>query len=287
MRFKSPGCTVQSGLALIAVLWMVAALSIIVMGLVQAVRSEVKLTSASSDMVVAHAIGDAAIHLILQKMVAETSPPGRLSVVPIQYQSSAVNVEILPLNGLIDINLAPKGLLAQLFAVAGKVPPDVAENLAQSVLETRSAKGAGGRERGFDAIEDLLQVPGVDYDAYANIARLITADRPGTGKVNPMAAPEGVLLVLAGGDPARAASVAAGRDAGQAGVDTTTTLATEFTDNATTRRFRLTARVPLPQGTAVVLISRSVDMGDGAQDGLPWRTFHVEQRLDAASGRVN
>ena len=265
---------------------MVAALSIIVMGLVQAVRSEVKLTSASSDMVVAHAIGDAAIHLILQKMVAETSPPGRLSVVPIQYQSSAVNVEILPLNGLIDINLAPKGLLAQLFAVAGKVPPDVAENLAQSVLETRSAKGAGGRERGFDAIEDLLQVPGVDYDAYANIARLITADRPGSGKVNPMAAPEGVLLVLAGGDPARAASVAAGRDAGQAGVDTTTTLATEFTDNATTRRFRLTARVPLPQGTAV-LISRSIDMGDGAQDGLPWRTFHVEQRLDAASGRVN
>ena len=92
-------------------------------------------------------------------------------------------------------------------------------------------------------------------------------------------------MVLAGGDPARAASVAAGRDAGQAGVDTTT-LATEFTDNATTRRFRLTARVPLPQGSAV-LISRSVDLGDGAQDGLPWRTFHVEQRLEAASGRVN
>ena len=276
----------ERGLALVAVLWLVAALSLIVTGLVASVRSETRLVSGAREGVVAGAAGDAAIHLVLQGMAAEPQPVSRLAQVQVPYRGLAIAVEVMPLNGLIDINQAPKGLLAQLFAVAGKVSPDVAENLAQSVLETRSAKGAGGRERGFDAIEDLLQVPGVDYDAYANIARLITADRPGSGKVNPMAAPEGVLLVLAGGDPARAASVAAGRDAGQAGVDTTTTLATEFTDNATTRRFRLTARVPLPQGTAV-LISRSIDMGDGAQDGLPWRTFHVEQRLDAVSGRVN
>mgnify|MGYP003592406860 CR=1 FL=1 len=277
----------ERGLALVAVLWLVAALSLIVTGLVASVRSETRLVSGAREGVVAGAAGDAAIHLVLQGMAAEPQPVSRLAQVQVPYRGLAIAVEVMPLNGLIDINQAPKGLLAQLFAVAGKVSPDVAENLAQSVLDTRSTKSANGRERGFDAIEDLLQVPGVDYDAYANIARLITADRPGSGKVNPMAAPEGVLLVLAGGDPARAASVAAGRDAGQAGVDTTTTLATEFTDNATTRRFRLTARVPLPQGTAVVLISRSVDMGDGAQDGLPWRTFHVEQRLDAASGRVN
>ena len=276
----------ERGLALVAVLWLVAALSLIVTGLVASVRSETRLVSGAREGVVAGAAGDAAIHLVLQGMAAEPQPVSRLAQVQVPYRGLAIAVEVMPLNGLIDINQAPKGLLAQLFAVAGKVSPDVAENLAQSVLDTRSTKSANGRERGFDAIEDLLQVPGVDYDAYANIARLITADRPGSGKVNPMAAPEGVLLVLAGGDPARAASVAAGRDAGQAGDDTTTTLATEFTDNATTRRFRLTARVPLPQGTAV-LITRSIDMGDGAQDGLPWRTFHVEQRLDAASGRVN
>ena len=274
------------GLALVAVLWLVAALSLIVTGLVASVRSETRLVSSAREGVVAGAAGDAAIHVVLQGMVADPLPVSRLTQVQVPYRGWAIAVEIMPLNGLIDINLASKGLLAQLFAVAGKMSPDVADSLAQSVLDSRSAKSASGRERGFDAIEDLLQVPGFGYDAYANIARLITADRPGSGKVNPMAAPEGVLMVLAGGDPARAASVAAGRDAGQAGVDTTTTLATEFTDNATTRRFRLTARVPLPQGSAV-LISRSVDLGDGAQDGLPWRTFHVEQRLEAASGRVN
>ena len=121
----------ERGLALVAVLWLVAALSLIVTGLVASVRSETRLVSGAREGVVAGAAGDAAIHLVLQGMAAEPQPVSRLAQVQVPYRGLAIAVEVMPLNGLIDINQAPKGLLAQLFAVAGKVSPDVARNLAQ------------------------------------------------------------------------------------------------------------------------------------------------------------
>jgi hypothetical protein len=39
------------------------------------------------------------------------------------------------------------------------------------------------------------------------------------------------------------------------------------------------ARVPLPDG-AWLLVSRWVDMNGGKADGLPWRVFHAENRLE-------
>ncbi len=276
----------NQGMALIAVLWIVAVLGIIVTGMGHAVRNEVRLVSGARQAVVAEALGDAAIHLVLQEMVSVTERPQQLTRVNVTYQGQPVSVQILPLNGLIDINSAPQALLASLFAIAGQVPPDEAAALAQSAVETRARKGSSGQPEEFEAIEDLLRVPGLSYAVYANISRLVTADRPAGGKVNPMAAPEGVLYVLAGGNSERAGSVAAGRDAGVAGIDTTTTLASEFTDNATTQVFQIQARVHLASG-AVLLISRSVDLGDGAKDGLPWRTFRTEQRFEPAPAKGN
>ena len=58
------------GLALVAVLWLVAALSLIVTGLVASVRSETRLVSSAREGVVAGVAGDAAIHVVLHGMVA-------------------------------------------------------------------------------------------------------------------------------------------------------------------------------------------------------------------------
>ena len=275
----------QRGLALIAVLWTVAALSIIVTGVVQTVRNEVQLVTATRQTTVAGALGDAAIQLVLQELVTRTTRPSQLEIVNVSYQGQDITVQVMPLNGLIDINKAPEPLLASLYTVAAGLAPDAAAALAQATVETRTRKEGSRPEEGFEANEDLLRVPGLTYTAYANIARLITASQPGSGRVNPMAAPEGVLTVLAGGDVARAHRIAADRDAGIAGIDTTT-LATAFIDRSTTQRFRLQARVPLPDGMAV-LISRSVDMNSDTDSGLPWRTFQVEQQMDAAPAPSN
>ena len=95
-----------------------------------------------------------------------------------------------------------------------------------------------------------------------------------------MAAPPDVLVVLADGDWQRALQISQARDAGQVGVDTTS-LNANFIDSASTKRFRLVARVPLGNG-AWLLSSRVVDLGDGAKTGLPWRTLNVERRVEPA-----
>lgn len=286
MRARREPAGSQGGMALIAVLWIVAALSIIVTGMVSSVRNEVRVNATTRQTVLAGALGNAAIHLALQSIVARPERPSRLSTFDTLYQNQTIRVQVLPLNGLIDINRAPPGLLASLYVVAGKLDPQAAAALAQATLDTREPKEAGARLRGFEASEDLLRVPGMSYTLYANISRLITADVQGSGRVNPMAAPEGVLAVLADGNVERAAKIAADRDAGLAGVDTTTLNGAYIEPTASTQRFRLQARVPLPDG-AWLLSSRSVDFGGGAQDGLPWRTFHTETRFEAAPGKIN
>lgn len=283
---NSPITRSQKGMALIAVLWMVAALGIIVTGMVHAVRSEVRLVSGARQLVSGAAVGDAAIHMVLQEMAVSAEPPKRLVTVNVTYQGQVVAVQVLPLNGLIDINNAPPALLASLFANAGKVGADAAAALAQAAVEARTNKGPTGQPERFEANEDLLRVPGMTYTLYANISDLITAAQPGSGGVNAMAAPEAVLAVLAGGNMDRAGSVAASRDAGGVGTDTTTTLNSGYVDNAVTQRFRLQARVPLQDGAAL-LVSRSVDLSDDVKGGLPWRTFHTEQRLEPKPGRGN
>ena len=268
----------QRGMALIAVLWIVAVLGIIVTSMGQSVRNEVRLVSGARESVVANALGDAAIHIVLQELAARTEPVAGLTRTEVLYQGRTISVEVMPLNGLIDINKAPQELLVSLFGIGAHMPPDVAASLAQATVETRSRKGASGREEGFDAPEDLLRVPGLDYTVYANISRLITADRPGSGKVNPMAAPEGVLTVLADGNTARASSISNDRDSNRPGIDTTS-LTAAFIDNTATKLLRIQAKVSLPSG-ASLLVARSVDLSDGVRDGLPWRTFHAEQRFE-------
>ena len=275
---------VQRGMALIAVLWMVAALGVIVTGMVHAVRSEVRLVSGARQLVTGAALGDAAIHLVLQEMAAATDKPKRLQSLQVAYQGHDMSVQVQPLNGLIDINNAPQGLLASLYASAGQLGPDVAATLAQATIETRNRKNGVGQAEGFEANEDLLRVPGVNYALYANIADLITASQPGSGRVNPMAAPQAVLAVLAGGNAGQAGSIAASRDAGGVGIDTTS-LNSEYTDSAVSQRYRLQAHVLLPDG-AVLLVSRSVDLSDDAKGGLPWRTFQTEQRLKPKPGKA-
>ena len=126
----------------------------------------------------------------------------------------AIAVEIIPLNGLIDINRASGPLLTALFAVAGGLDADRASALAGSVVAARVPGPATQRGPRFEAVEDLLQLPGVDFPLYARLSALVTTDSMGSGRVNAMAAPEGVLVVLSEGNTGRAARIATARDGG-------------------------------------------------------------------------
>jgi general secretion pathway protein K len=267
------------------VLWIVAALSILVTGMVQAQRDEIRLVSAARQTAQGSALGQAAIQIVLQQMAARTEPVARLSRSEIAYADLTIPVEVMPLNGLVDLNRAPEPLLTALFAVGGQLPADRAEALAKAVLAARVPGPLTQRGPRFEAVEDLLQLPGIDFGLYARLSPLVTTDALGGGRINPMAAPDGVLLVVSGGDAARAARIAAGRDGGESGVDTTD-LSPQLIDTVTTTRFRLVARVPLPDGRRL-LSSRWVETGKVTADGVPWRIFHAEDRFEQAPATMN
>jgi general secretion pathway protein K len=274
----------QHGIALLAVLWIVAALSILVTSMGSSVRHELRTVSASRQTLAGQAIGQAAILLALQDLVSRPGRAQALSYVDTVFRDTPVRVRVLPLTGLIDINNAPPALLASLFRHAG-AEAKRADALAAAAVEVRSARDGRGRPQSFEAPEDLLRVPGVDYTLYARLSTLVTADLQGTGRVSPSAAPDEVLMVLASGSVAPIVGLATGRNTPGAATDTTR-LNGEFTDtNAHTQRFQLQARVPLSSGSWL-LVSRTVDLG-GGPNGLQWRIIHTDVRFEPvpAEGR--
>lgn len=270
-------------MVLIAVLWMVAALSIIVTGITRSAREEARVVARMRQSVEAQALGDAAIHLVLQGMVARSEHSGRWEQVAVAFHGVNIAVQVMPLNGLIDINAASVPLLTSLYKVAGGLPEDASQALAQATVQARDRKDAKGSPVRFEAPEDLLQIPGVDYDLYARLVGLVTADLRGSGRINPMAAPPGVLAVLAGGDMALVSSIVTNRDAGpqSMGIDTTA-LDVASLDSTAVRRYRLQARVPMASG-GWQQVSRSVDLTPRAREGMPWHTFNSSRGFEPAS----
>lgn len=272
------GLAARNGIALIAVLWIVAALSIIATGITGALRQESRTMAKARQEVEAQALGDGAIQIALQAVIASNQPIRGMEQTEVTYRGAVMQVQVMPLNGLIDINAAGLPLLERLFTVAGGVPPDAAQALAQSVVQMRGQRDARGAPQRFEAEEDLLRVPGIEYDLYARLSTLLTADVRGSGRVNPMAAPVEVLAVLAGGNIGVAMQIASSREAGQIGVDTSA-LDGSLLDTSTVRLFRVQARVPMADGS-FVRVSRSVDLNARARDGAPWHTFRTSTDVE-------
>lgn len=263
------------GMVLVAVLWTVAALALVVVGLVHNVRQEARVLSTQRALAVAGGVGDAAVQLALRQLAVLEAPPTRMLTWPVTYRQTAVAVRVMPLNGLIDLNAAGAPLLAALYEVAGGLPRNEAQSLAARTLAWRAGSASVRAER-FEAVEDLLRVPGVGLELYARLAPLVAADNGGSsGGVNALAAPLEVLQVLAGGRPGTAARIAAARDAGDAGIDTTD-LPAAFLESGAVQRYRIDASVPLPDG-GWLHVAHHVHLGTEPQARLPWRTFHTEQ----------
>lgn len=280
-RAHSPASLIKlehRGVALIAVLWIVVALSISVTGMSHGVRDEARLMNVARQEVQAQALGDAAIHIVLQTLVANGKPLEQMEQTAVVYRGVSMSVQAMPLNGLIDINSASPMLLERLLTVAGGMAPQAAQAMAQAIVQARETRDAKGAPQRFEAEEDLMRVPGMGYDLYARLAALLTADVRGAGKVNPMAAPVEVLNVLAGGNAGVAARIASSRSANRVGVDTAG-LDGALLDSSIVRRIRITAYVPMADGS-VIRTSRSVDFGTRVNEGLPWHTFRVASGVE-------
>jgi general secretion pathway protein K len=280
MKRSRPSATHRRGMVLIAVLWIVAALSVIVTGTIHSVRGEVRQVSVGVQLAQGDSWGGGAIAITLQNLIATSNGPPAYLRMNVGYQGRDIDVQARSLSGFIDINMASVMMLEKLFSIAAGLAPASASTLAQAVVEQRNRKDPQGRPMRFEAVEDLLQVPGMEYDVYFKVAELVTTDARGSGRVNVAAAPMAVLMVLADGNQPVAQRIAQQRDAGVVGFDTTA-LNPQLVDNATSRRYVVQARVPLSDGTWL-LTSRWVDLSGGRREGLPWRVFHTDNRLQPA-----
>lgn len=280
---KRTGPLQERGMALIMVLWVTAALSIVVTGIGYAVRAEVRQAAALRDSASARAAGRAAITLMLQELsamnVRQLDRPQQASV---PYGGMAIDVLALPLNGLVDINRASAALLSALLQHAGEMAPDSAQNLAAILVQWRATRVPQGSDGLFDAVEDLLQVPGVDYELYARLAPLITVNAGSGGQVNPYAAPVPVLRVLAAGNDAAVAVFMAGRTSGTAD---TSGFDPAFLTTRGATRLRLHALLPGTPQAEVSTVTCDASLIGSRTEAVPWSLAECEYQVQAAPMR--
>lgn len=271
----------ESGFALIAVLWLVAAMSIMVTGIMLSVKSELKVAAFTRQTLMAKAVAEGAMQLAMQAVVAQGTRPDKIVEAPVSYAGQDVMVRMIPMTGYININRAPVDLLVALFKTGAGLDDASATNLANSIEMARRTPGPSGKPPGFEAVEDLLHIPGIDYPIYARVAPLVTTDSGGSGQVNPQAAPPNVLNIVAGGNEAAVSRFVNARGGDNVGADTSSMNGAWLSSGSSSRTVELTARVPLPDGGAVVVLRR-YQITNSSRDGLPWRVFYADSQVEPA-----
>jgi general secretion pathway protein K len=265
----------DGGFALLAVLWLVAALSIMLTGTLHVIRSEVAIATQVRNGLVDGALADAAIRQTLQ----ELNNNKIASLKSIQRRDFTlftrdIHVEVTPLNGSIDLNAASLELLADAFEFGAQLPRQEAQRLAGAAIDYRNRKGSQGQPLRFHSTEDLLNLPGLGYGIYAKLKSCITVDITGSGRVNPLAASAKTLAILAKGDESIARQLAASLLVDADNIDITRLTANHI-DMAPTSYLTIRANVKTDDNAKAEKLWR-VDVG-GPSYGLPWRTLAIEK----------
>lgn len=277
MSRKMTGQQQVRGLSLVLVLWTLVALTLMVATMSRTVRGDAQQLATSQAGLLARAAAMSALNqalLVLTAANAERVPQEQAT--ELMVAGLPVKVSRTPLNGWININQAPETLLQALFVQRLGLADGEAGMLAAAVAAARSRKDAKGFEWRFDAVEDLMAVPGIGFTQYLQVADLLTADlKTGSGGVNALAAPRDVLLVLAGGNVAAAEAIEVAR-IGNGPPPDLSRLNPNWLDNDGSGPVRLRALVPLPDGPTFHL-DWTVYLMDDDATGLPWRVVRQRQ----------
>jgi general secretion pathway protein K len=178
----------ERGSALLAVLWLSAALAAIAFALSNTVRSETDRASTSVDGLRSYylAVGSierASLELLwgATNLARRKIPDGAMAV-NYTFPSGEARVEIIPETAKLDVNLAPAEELYRLLVAMG-VEPGRARQITLAIVDWRTPLGVGdsgafdqyylsltpsfrARHASFGEIEELLLVQGVTPDIF-------------------------------------------------------------------------------------------------------------------------
>ena len=180
------------GSALLAVLWLTAALSAIAFTVATTVRAETDRTSTAADALKAYYLATGAIEralLYMQWGPGFRNPDGSpkyfenpMPVMRFEFATGSAIAELIPESSKLNVNTAPPNELTKLLA-ALDVPPDQALAITQGIVDWRNPSPGNSftqfdqfymsltpsfraRHASFQEIEELLLVRGVTPDLF-------------------------------------------------------------------------------------------------------------------------
>jgi general secretion pathway protein K len=184
----------QSGIALVLVLWIIALLTVIALGLTTTRRSENMLLANQLDGARFRALADAAIHLTVLNLLAKPTSTTPVEVIwlpdrqrhTVIFDGVQLAVEISNDNSRFDLNQVQRQPLVNLLVLAGADAAS-ADTIADAILDWRDAddltqmygaedddyrsagKPYGARDGPFESVTELRQVLGMSDALYARL----------------------------------------------------------------------------------------------------------------------
>jgi general secretion pathway protein K len=176
----------DQGWALLAVLWVTAALAAIGFSLAATVRGETDRTSLSVDGLRAYYLARGGVQRAIYEVLWSAQNPGQRLIpqyssrVDYTVPSGQVRVEIIPETAKLDVNSAPPEELYRLCMALG-LDPERASMIAMGIADWRGAPTEAGsfdefyesltpsfraRHASLEEIEELLLVKGVTPDIF-------------------------------------------------------------------------------------------------------------------------
>lgn len=173
----------QKGGALLAVLWLAAALSTIAFSVANTVRGETERATTAVEATKAEFLARGAMDRYLYQRAIGFPPLARMGpFIRYQFPAGEAVVEVIPETSKLNINQAPPEEILALLLGLG-VPGELAQPLAMAIVDWRSPSPAGGfspfdqfylsrspsffaRHASLEEIEELLLVRGMTPEIY-------------------------------------------------------------------------------------------------------------------------
>lgn len=245
----------QHGVALVIVLWTIVALALFVASLGRAVRLEAKTAQLERMVLESRAKGEAVIYEALQQMLVskQRAEPAMWSYRTIGgLNQTPIDLEIIPWNGLININAATEDTFIGLMQHVTSLPKSEAAVIAQEIVKERDRRQST-QTGSWEYIEDLLQVPAMNYGVYAALKPFLVADVANNSRIYTEAAPESLRPWLLQTPSTQVVKGSAGTD-----------------------RFRVIARVEITE-QGWVAVERDVVLRGVGLGSLPWTLLSSRQ----------
>lgn len=263
------------GVALALVVWFIAAMALLVAGIVSLGRTDTRLAQIHLARAQSTAAGDGAINLLLADVLEGQFDPLERPMMQARYDVGEATVSVLavPTAAFVDFNQASAATVSRLLGLLGARERVDARRLTDAIVQWRDASPALGTGSGrFRTLEDVVRVEGMDrtlWDVLRDYAVALpgAVDSTGVGD-NAVDGTLAALTAVAPRERARHPQL----------------LAKSPADLGRLRRrggeYRVDAMLRL--GDRVWLRRRWVRTG-GSQGGLPWRFLRTEPARIIAS----